>query len=179
MSQFSFEQACELARSVVVSGAVANFAVHGEVRPISFIVGMRDPRSGAPLSTPALTIVSLHQVAHDKDAMRALQQAACDKLEALAHVYVTEGWGVILKDEDGVYADPYEGRASLSEHPDREESVLISLEHEDGTGMWRLPILQGKDGKRTLGPVQEDLSNLHMPGRMTGYLKPKRQAPEA
>lgn len=174
MTCLTFDQACEIARSVVVSGAIHNFATDGEVRPVSFVMGTKDPRTGRTLPKPTLALVPLTAVAHSKDAMRALQQRACDQMDAVAHIYVTEGWVVVAK-EDATYLDPYEGRESLEQHPDRVEVVLIVLEHKDGGAMWRLPIL--RDGpKPTLGPLQEDMAVAATIGRMTGYV---RKQPEA
>lgn len=175
MTNVSFEQACEIARGVVVSGAIQSFENDGQVYPVSFVLGTRDPRTGRLLPKPALAIVSLAEAhAHGKDAVRAMQQEVCDRMGALAHIYVTEGWVVCLK-EDAPYEDPYEGRESLEQHPDRVEVILIMLEHKDGDAMWRLPIL--RDGpKSTLGPLQEDTLAGRNMGRMTGYVRKQVEA---
>ena len=171
MTDLSFEQTCRLAREVIIPGAIRNFTEHGEVVPASFVLGRRDPRTGKALDKLALAIVPL---AGDKDAVRALQQRVCDRADAVAHIYVTEGWSVTLSD-DAPFDDPYEGRETLEQHPDREEVILITLEHKDGGAMWKLPIL--RDGTRpTLGPLQEDTGMAAMQGRMTGYV---RKQPEA
>lgn len=174
---FTFEHACEIARNIV-SGAIQNFAKDGEVYPVSFVLGTKDPRTGRLLPKPALAVVDLSEVhARGKDAVRSMQQELCDRMGAVAHIYVSEGWSVTLS-EGATYEDPYEGHDSLAQHPDRVEVILIVLEHKDGDAMWRLPIL--RDGpKPTLGPVEEDTgmtaAGRNM-GRMTGYVRKQVEA---
>lgn len=161
----TFEEACALVRAVVVDGARINFSRHGKIEPMSFVLCRRDPATGRPVPKPMLLVFPLRQFAHDKDGLRAVQQSLCDGLDALAHVYITEGW---LAPGDEKMEALYAAGKGAEDHPERTEVVCAAMEHRDGSASWTLPIV--RDGvTASLGEVREEMGEWE--GRMSRYVK--------
>lgn len=176
MNLRSLEDMRFLVTEVILPGARANFALHGQVDPASFVLAQHDPLTGQRLPNPQLTMIPLAKFAHDKDVLRAAQGAACKQLGALAHVYLTEGWMVEM-DSDVPFEDPYAGgTASLADHPRRVEVICASLEHRDGSVSWSIPILRDGD-KADLGETREHPGSWS--GRMSGYVQQPGRRTEA
>lgn len=174
----NFEQLLDLTREAFVEGARRNFLNDGEVVPVSFLLAQRDPRTGCSLPEPSIIAIPLGHLMSDKDAVREVQQRLCDEADALAHIFVSEGWMVTM-DEDKPYEDPYE-HGALENHPQRVECVIVCLEHSEGHALWRMPIERDGDNA-TLGATVETTDGENH-GRMSGYIKtarPRRSVPEA
>lgn len=129
------------------------FTVDGGIRPVSYLFGTHNPKTGADETSILCAPVFGSFDDEEKDIYaNVLRQVAKDS-QAIGILFVSEVW--TLPSELVTEEEIQKCGGRLDDHPNRQEVVYVSFEHQrNGTTFWTAPIVRENDAV-TLGPWTE------------------------
>jgi hypothetical protein len=148
----------EIAQSIV-GQARMNLETEGHLMPLVFLIdsdGQMDMSSGG---------------AKDMSALAVRLLAA--QMDAVASIFISEVW--MLFDQTAKHAHLED--IAPSEHPDRQEGFMITVEtRTQGRWLCTTPLFE-QDGKKTFGAVEfENISDADHAGRFIGIIPQESEA---
>lgn len=143
------------------------FTAMGEVRPMACLLITVNPKTGEKLDQIAtMQVCMIDQT--DSNAMNQLCEnirRISSTLGAVGVIMIAEVWSAKFEtEEEGM---KWAGR--MQDHPDRKETVFVTLEHKTlGQMSWHAPILR-EEGKASLGEF-ENMETTKFSGMATRML---------
>ena len=132
--------------------ARASFLEHGSHIPMSFLFVTKAPDGTPQKATAMVPVIG----GFDDDAKEAYSQVLrmmAHSMKAVGIIFITEVW--MLRTEGQTEGDARKFAGRISEHPDRQEYLMLTCEHPRfGCQCWFAPILRpnGEKGAPELAP---------------------------
>ena len=132
----------------------------GMIRPMFHVV----QRDGNEFVIPG-------DLSDNKDLTVAMARAAFKMCDAVRYLFVDEAWTVMVTGPDADRLLEEVVRSGASNHPQRQEIIMISAEDEaEGQLLARRTIIRPKGAKPYLGPLVIDTETRQSEGRFVGLL---------
>jgi len=140
MVNFTLEDATKKLRPIM-RAVKANIERDGYLHPVAFILSTRNPDTGAFHEGVALSVISVKGDFGQENRDQFTEQVRSFALAsgALAVAFISEAWSLqktklSAADKQLLALEGVEG------HPDRQEVVVVTLEHLRGFRSWKAPL---------------------------------------